>query len=83
MAKSKKSQSAKPLQVHNPLVTQAYQLGLSREDVLLVFVLPNMRAMAQLLAMKDSNSTGADDEAASAITYALDRLENYLAVKKS
>lgn len=41
----------------------------------LTFGLPFMRIMAQQLRDKDENSTGADDEAAEAIEYAIGRLE--------
>lgn len=44
-----------------------------------VFVLPNMRSVVAYLRFKDENSTGADDEAADAIDYAIDRLDKYLA----
>lgn len=43
-----------------------------------VFIIPNLRSLAQWLRMRDANSTGADDEAANAIDYALSRLEEYL-----
>ncbi len=56
-------------------------LGLSRTDVIVMFVLPNLRTAGLLLAAKDANQTGADDEAAAAIQHTVDRLEKYLAEK--
>lgn len=43
-----------------------------------IFILPNLRSLSVWLRLKDENSTGADDEAAEAIDYALARLERYL-----
>jgi len=43
-----------------------------------VFILPNLRSVAAYLRLRDENSTGADDEAADAIDYAVDRLEQWL-----
>jgi len=43
-----------------------------------IFVIPNLRSAAAYLRMRDVNSTGADDEAADAIDYSIDRLERYL-----
>jgi len=40
--------------------------------------LPNLRALAAWLRAKDADSTGADDEAAGAIDYAVNRLEIWL-----
>jgi len=44
-----------------------------------IFVVPNLRAAAGYLRYKDTNSTGADDEAADAIDYAVAKLEKWLA----
>lgn len=55
--------------------------GLSRTDVVVLFILPNLRTAGRLLALKDANNTGADDEAAAAISYTVDRLEAYLESK--
>lgn len=46
---------------------------------ILALVLPLMTTAAELLASKDENSTGADDEAAEAIRFAIERLQKYLA----
>jgi len=51
---------------------------MSKLDWILAFVIPNLNSAAILLRRKDANSTGADDEAAEAIEYALTRLEKYL-----
>lgn len=50
-------------------------------DYILFFVLPALRTAAAMLAAKDDNDTGADDEAAAAINYALERLEKYQKTK--
>lgn len=43
-----------------------------------LFILPNLRALSAWLRNKDADSTGADDEAAEAIDFALSRLDKYL-----
>ena len=43
-----------------------------------IFVIPNLRSAAVWLRLKDSNSTGADDEAARAIEIAVEALEKWL-----
>jgi len=45
-----------------------------------IFILPNLRSLAAYLRVKDENSTGADDEAADAIDYTVERLDKYLAL---
>lgn len=46
-------------------------------DYILFFLLPALRTAAALLASRDADDTGVDDEAAEAINYAIDRLEKY------
>ena len=41
-------------------------------------LLPLLNTAAEMLAIKDENSTGADDEAAEAIRFAIERLQKYL-----
>ena len=72
------AKQSKPLQVGNPLINQAMAAGLSRTDVILIFVLPNLRSLATLLAARDENTTGADDDAARATLVAITALETYL-----
>lgn len=45
--------------------------------LIISLVIPLLVSAAQLLADKDENSTGLDDEAAEAIKYALERLQKY------
>ena len=45
---------------------------------ILALLLPLLQSAAVLLKNKDENSTGADDEAAAAIEFALSRLQHYL-----
>jgi hypothetical protein len=52
---------------------------MSRIDLVLAFLVPALRTAAILLATKDANVTGADDNAARAINLALDALEKYQA----
>jgi hypothetical protein len=54
---------------------------MSRRWWIQIFIIPNLRSLATWLRMKDENTTGADDEAAEAIEYALSRLEKYLAIE--
>jgi hypothetical protein len=54
---------------------------MSKLDWILLFVMPPLQTAAQLLADRDANSTGADDEAAEAIRYAIDRLQKFQAKK--
>lgn len=54
---------------------------MTKLDWILMFILPSMRTAAALLANKDANSTGADDEAAEAINFAVARLEKFQASK--
>lgn len=44
-----------------------------------IIIIPNLRSAAAYLRFKDSNSTGADDEAARAIDIAVEALEKWLA----
>lgn len=43
-----------------------------------IFVIPNLRSAAAYLRLRDENTTGADDEAADAIDYAVGRLEKWI-----
>lgn len=47
-------------------------------DYILLFLMPSLQTAAKLLADRDANKTGADDEAAEAINYAIERLSKYL-----
>lgn len=71
----------KILQVKNMLMHQALEAGLSREDAILIFVLPSLRSLAQILAAKDSNTTGRDDQAARLVKAAVTGLEEYITSK--
>ena len=51
--------------------------SMSKLKVIILLLLPLLRTAAELLAMKDENTTGVDDEAADAIKYALNKLEKY------
>jgi len=43
-----------------------------------IFVIPNLKSAAMYLRLKDENTTGADDEAADAIDYAVSKLEKWV-----
>lgn len=51
---------------------------MTRKFWIQIFILPNLQSLAAWLRLKDDNSTGADDEAANAIDYTVERLQKYL-----
>ena len=51
---------------------------MTKKQLIQFFVLPLMRSASAFLRFKDSNSTGADDEAADAIDYATAKLEKWV-----
>lgn len=48
---------------------------ISRLDIVLEIAKPTMRSAAGMLRRKDANTTGKDDMAADAITFAIDMLD--------
>ena len=51
---------------------------MTKKMIIQFFVIPSMRSAALFLRFKDDNSTGADDEAADAIDYAVAKLEKWV-----
>lgn len=51
---------------------------MSRLKLILTITLPGLRIASALLASKDANDSGVDDETAQAISYAADRIEKFL-----
>ena len=47
--------------------------------MILAFLLPSLEMAAAMLSEKDQNTTGADDEAAAAIRFCVERLRAYQA----
>jgi hypothetical protein len=43
-----------------------------------IFIIPNLRSLAEWLRTKDANDTGADDEVAEAADFFIARLGKYL-----
>jgi hypothetical protein len=52
-------------------------MKLAKIQILVFVLLPSLRTLAALLAAKDDNDTGLDDEAANALNFAATRLEKY------
>ena len=61
----------------------ANSIGLSKETIAVIFLLPNLRSFSKLLAAKDANTTGKDDELARVLEAAAVGLEAYLAAPNS
>jgi len=51
---------------------------MTRKLFVQIFLLPNLKSLAAFLRLKDADSSGADDEAAEAIDFAVARVENWL-----